>query len=73
MLDVEADPEESVEGANIDLDSQRKGKCAVVKTTTRQTAFLPMIGLVEPEKIKPGDLVGVNKDSFLILDTLPSE
>ena len=32
-----------------------------------------MIGLVDPEKIKPGDLVGVNKDSFLILDTLPQE
>ena len=28
---------------------------------------------MEPEKLKPGDLVGVNKDSYLILDTLPSE
>merc|ERR1712003_464366 len=27
----------------------------------------------EPEKLKPGDLVGVNKDSYLILDTLPPE
>merc|ERR1719507_1487950 len=42
-------------------------------TTTRQTYFLPVAGLVEPEKLKPGDLVGVNKDSYLILDTLPSE
>lgn len=25
------------------------------------------------EKLKPGDLVGVNKDSYLILDTLPAE
>jgi 26S proteasome regulatory subunit T5 len=32
-----------------------------------------MIGLVDPEKLKPGDLVGVNKDSFLVLDTLPPE
>jgi 26S proteasome regulatory subunit T5 len=38
-----------------------------------QTIFLPVIGLVDPDKLKPGDLVGVNKDSFLILDTLPSE
>jgi len=45
----------------------------VIKTTTRQTYFLPAAGLVEPEKLKPGDLVGVNKDSYLILDTLPSE
>lgn len=49
------------------------GKCAVVKTSTRQTYFLPVIGLVDPEQLKPGDLVGVNKDSYLILETLPSE
>ena len=48
-------------------------KCAVVKTTTRTTSFLPLIGLVDSETLKPGDLVGVNKDSFLVLDTLPSE
>ena len=60
-------------GANVDLDSQRKGKSVVIKTTTRQTYFLPVAGLVEPENLKPGDLVGVNKDSYLILDTLPSE
>ena len=51
----------------------RKGKCAVIKTSTRQTVFLPLIGLVPPEKLKPGDLVGVNKDSYLVLDTLPAE
>ncbi|KAJ3303587.1 26S proteasome regulatory subunit 6A A [Kappamyces sp. JEL0829] len=38
-----------------------------------ETIFLPMVGLVEPEKLKPGDLVGVNKDSYLILDLLPAE
>ena len=32
-----------------------------------------MIGLVEPEKLKPGDLVGVNKDSYLVLEELPAE
>jgi 26S proteasome regulatory subunit T5 len=45
----------------------------VIKTSTRQTYFLPVIGLVEVDKLKPGDLVGVNKDSYLILETLPSE
>jgi 26S proteasome regulatory subunit T5 len=29
--------------------------------------------LVDAETLKPGDLVGVNKDSYLILDTLPAE
>lgn len=28
---------------------------------------------MDPDSLKPGDLVGVNKDSYLILDTLPSE
>ncbi|KAG5516859.1 hypothetical protein RHGRI_037557 [Rhododendron griersonianum] len=35
-----------------------------------QTIFLPVVGLVDPDKLKPGDLVGVNKDSYLILDTM---
>ena len=43
ILDV--DPEDlgggEVDGANVDLDSQRKGQCAVIKTSTRQTYFLP--------------------------------
>merc|ERR1711953_247280 len=72
LLDVEGDDQEE-DGANVDLDAQRKGKCAVVKTSTRQTYFLPVIGLVEPEDLSPGDLVGVNKDSYLILEKLPTE
>jgi hypothetical protein len=45
----------------------------VLKTSTRQTIFLPIAGLVDAAALKPGDLVGVNKDSYLILDTLPAE
>jgi hypothetical protein len=35
-------PEDEAEedGANIDLDSQRKGKCVVLKTSTRQVSNL---------------------------------
>ncbi|CAN6164923.1 unnamed protein product [Urochloa humidicola] len=73
ILEMNPDDEAEEDGANIDLDSQRKGKCVVLKTSTRQTIFLPVVGLVDPDKLKPGDLVGVNKDSYLILDTLPSE
>uniref|UniRef100_A0A1I8J6Q5 AAA domain-containing protein n=1 Tax=Macrostomum lignano TaxID=282301 RepID=A0A1I8J6Q5_9PLAT len=71
LLDIDA--AEEADGANVDLDSQRKGKSAVIKTSTRQTYFLPVIGLVPPEELKPADLVGVNKDSFLILEKLPAE
>lgn len=71
----------AIEGDKMDIDNptnkkaslKKMIKCAVVKTTTRTTSFLPLIGLVDSETLKPGDLVGVNKDSFLVLDTLPSE
>lgn len=35
-------PEDEAEedGANIDLDSQRKGKCVVLKTSTRQVTIM---------------------------------
>lgn len=60
-------------GSAKNLDMVDSGKAAVVKTTSRQTVFLPMAGLVDTTQLKPNDLVGVNKDSYLILDTLPSE
>ncbi|OJJ05412.1 hypothetical protein ASPVEDRAFT_198499 [Aspergillus versicolor CBS 583.65] len=73
LLDLDVEAEAAEEGANIDLDATRVGKSAVIKTSTRQTIYLPLIGLVDHEKLKPGDLIGVNKDSYLILDTLPAE
>ena len=73
LLDLDVEKEAAEEGANIDLDATREGKSAVIKTSTRQTIFLPLIGLVDHAKLKPGDLIGVNKDSYLVLDTLPAE
>jgi 26S proteasome regulatory subunit T5 len=73
ILELKDEDEPEDDGANVDLDSHRKGKCTVIKTSTRQTIFLPVVGLVDPAKLEPGDLVGVNKDSYLILDTLPAE
>ncbi|KAL7072133.1 hypothetical protein ACQ4LE_008750 [Meloidogyne hapla] len=70
LLDLEDQQED--EGANVDLDAH-KTKCAVIKTSTRATYFLPVIGLVDTEELKPGDLVGVNKDSYLVLEKLPPE
>ncbi|KAB1202183.1 hypothetical protein CJ030_MR8G009792 [Morella rubra] len=58
ILEMNPEDEAEEDGANIDLDSQRKGKCVVLKTSTRQTIFLPVVGLVDPDKLKPGDLVG---------------
>jgi 26S proteasome regulatory subunit T5 len=73
LLDLDVEAEAAEEGANIDLDATRVGKSAVIKTSTRQTIFLPLIGLVDHNTLKPSDLIGVNKDSYLVLDTLPAE
>lgn len=71
ILDLE--PEAPEDGGQVDVTAQRSEKCVVVKTSSRQTVFLPVVGLVEAAKLRPGDIVGVNKDSYLILDMLPAE
>ena len=73
LIDLDAEKDVLEQGANVDLDAARSGKSAVIKTSTRQTIFLPLVGLVEPSNLKPNDLIGVNKDSYLVLDTLPAE
>lgn len=35
ILDIKPEEEDEEDGANIDLDSQRQGKCVVLKTSTR--------------------------------------
>lgn len=57
ILELDARKED---GASIDLDAA-KTICAVIKTTTRMTFFIPSVDLVDPKELKPGDLVGVNK------------
>jgi len=44
-------PEDEAEedGANIDLDSQRKGKCVVLKTSTRQVKWMNIFILLANE------------------------
>ena len=73
METLELPPEEDEDGAAVDAEAKLEEKTAVVKTSSRHTIFLPVIGMVEPEDLSPGDLVGVNKESYLILDKLPPE
>lgn len=75
---VEVLPLEENEEDDEDESTMEKAKStskygAVVRTSTRQTVYLPVIGLVDPEDMAPGDLVGVHKDSYLILEKLPDE
>lgn len=61
------------EGGVQDVDANRKTRSAVIRTSTRQTIFLPIPGLVDTAELKPSDLIGSNKDSYLILEKLPAE
>lgn len=70
ILDIE--PEQDDDG-NVDLDEKPEDKCIVVRTSTRNTIFLPVPGLVDSSELKPGELVGVNKDSYILMEKLPAE
>jgi len=71
IVEPYTDPEE--DGAATDLSLVPECKGAVVKTSTRQTVFLPIPGLVRAHELTPGELVGTNKDSYIILEKLPTE
>ena len=73
LVHVGLEEEEKESGDALDVDAERKTRSAVVRTSTRQTIFLPIPGLVDPDELKPSDLVGTNKDSYLILEKLPAE
>jgi 26S proteasome regulatory subunit T5 len=66
------DPSEDDSG---DKDTSLSPECkgVVVKTSTRQTVFLPIPGIVRAEEVVPGELVGTNKDSYIMLEKLPTE
>ncbi|BAM38800.1 26S proteasome regulatory particle [Theileria orientalis strain Shintoku] len=71
LLDMDEVDEEFGSAQNVETNP--KGKSLVIKTSTRQTVYLPVIGLVPHTELHPGELVGVNKDSYLVLDKLPPE
>ena len=65
IIDPYIDPDE--DGSTMDANAANTDKGVVVKTSTRQTVFLPIPGLVKASEMKPGELVGTNKDSYIIL------
>lgn len=48
-------------------------KAVVIKTSSRQSFYLPSSGLIDPKELKPGDLIAVNKESYNIYEKLPPE
>lgn len=66
-------PSGEVEGANVDAEASRQGKCAVVKTSTRSTFFLPVVGLIPVEQLSPGDLIAMHKETNIVFEKLPPD
>ena len=56
-----------------DKKDEKKQKALVIKTTGRHTVYLPVPGMVEAEDLKPGELIAVNKESFIVYEKLPAE
>ncbi|KAI5163512.1 26S proteasome regulatory subunit T5 [Nematocida ausubeli] len=71
ILDLEENKQE--EGSNIDETINKKGLCAVVKTSNRVTTFLPFVGLVPAEELKPGDLVALHKETNIVFERLEDD
>jgi 26S proteasome regulatory subunit T5 len=69
----EEDDERDGSGFNQDTNPNKSKKAIVVKTTGRHTIYLPVIGMVEAEELKPGDLIACNKESFVVYEKLPAE
>lgn len=73
VVEPYVDPEEETSGSARDVSLVPECKGAVVKTSTRQTVFLPIPGLIRADELTPGEIVGTNKDSYIILEKLPTE
>lgn len=73
ILDQEEDEDEKDSSGFQVSNVSSKKKSLVVKTTGRHTIYLPVIGMVEPEELKPGELIAVNKESFIVYEKLPPE
>ena len=73
--DEEEEAEQSGSGFNVKkADAKdKKQKPVVIKTTGRHTVYMPVPGMVESDDLKPGDLVAVGKESFLVYEKLPPE
>jgi hypothetical protein len=83
ILDMNSADGAEEEGVSVSLVSHQRCKCGSEQypswkvcchqNVNSTNIFLSIIGLVDPAKLKPADLLSLNKDSYLVLDTLPAE
>lgn len=81
ILDIEEE-DDSREGSGMMMGAKPKKKnegekkmkkAVVIKTTNRQTVYLPGFGMIDPEGLRPGDIIGVNKETSNLIDRLPPD
>ncbi|KAI5181245.1 26S proteasome regulatory subunit T5 [Nematocida sp. AWRm80] len=70
---LDLDTNEPKEGSNEDKTVSKAGLCAVVKTSNRITTFLPFVGLIPAEELKPGDLVALHKETNIVFEKLDAD
>ena len=78
ILEPEEEEEDTKDGSGFNVKkvpegATKKQQALVVKTTGRHTMYLPVPGMVEAEDLKPGELIAVGKESFLVYEKLPPE
>ena len=73
IFELENQEQEEVTGLKQNKPQKEISKDAMIKTSKRNKIFLPVIGFVEPEELKPLELVVVNIDTYLIYEKLPPE
>jgi 26S proteasome regulatory subunit T5 len=79
ILDAEDEEDGDKDGSGFNVkkvpgaEKKEKQKALVIKTTGRHTVYLPVPGMVEAEDLKPGELIAVNKESFIVYEKLPAE
>lgn len=54
-------------------EKKEKQKAVIVKVQGRQSFYMPTAGLLDWKDMKPGELIAVNKDSYIIYEKLPPE
>lgn len=73
ILDCEEEEEDKDTSGFKQENVSKTKKAMVVKTTGRHTIYLPVIGMIEADEVRPGDLIAVNKESFIVYEKLPPE
>jgi len=45
----------------------------VVKVMGRQSWYVPNTGMLHHTELKPGDIIGVNKETYVVYEKLPAD